>query len=127
MKEPAHPPTRGDQDRAADRICDKSIAAPQRWHTKPRRRSSFEHMRLQKAGPCSELVYPCLHIEIDNDDEFAMLESEILSALIATIHDAAPDPDLWTVALEGIRDLVDGCAASFHWQDERDGASIVLG
>jgi hypothetical protein len=52
-------------------------------------------MRLQKAGRCSELVYPCLHIEIDNDDEFAMLESEILSTLIATIYDAAPDPDLW--------------------------------
>ncbi len=84
-------------------------------------------MRLQKAGPCPELVYPCLHIEIDNDVEFAMLESEILSALIATIYDAAPDPDLWTVALEGIRDLVDGCAANFHWQDERDGASIVSG
>jgi hypothetical protein len=56
-----------------------------------------------------------------------MLESEILSALIAAIYDAAPDPNLWTVAFEGIRDLVDGCAANFHWQDERDGASIVLG
>ena len=66
-----------------------------------------------------EVGVSCLHIEIDNDDEFAMLESEILSALIATIYDAAPDPDLWTVALEGIRDLVGGCAANFHWQDER--------
>jgi hypothetical protein len=52
---------------------------------------------------------------------FPMLESEIPSALIATVYDAAPDPDLWTVALEGIRDLVGGCAANFHWQDERDG------
>jgi hypothetical protein len=52
-----------------------------------------------------------------------MLGSEILSALIAIIYDAAPDPDLWTVALEGVRDLVGGCAANFRWQDERDGVS----
>jgi hypothetical protein len=84
-------------------------------------------MRQQKPGPCSELVYPYLHFEVDNDDEFAMLESEILSALIATIDDAAPDSDLWTIALESIRGLVGGCAANFHWQHERDGASIVLG
>jgi hypothetical protein len=84
-------------------------------------------MRLQKAGPCSELVYPRLHYEVDSDDEFAMLESEILSALIATIYDAAPDPDSWTVALEGVRDLVGGCAANFRWQDERDGVSHCVG
>jgi DNA-binding NarL/FixJ family response regulator len=46
-----------------------------------------------------------------------MLESEVLSALIATIYDAALDPELWPVALEGIRDFVGGCAANFYWQD----------
>jgi hypothetical protein len=56
-----------------------------------------------------------------------MLESEFLSALIATIYDAAPDPDLWTVALECIRDLVGGCAANFQWQGERDGVFHCVG
>jgi DNA-binding NarL/FixJ family response regulator len=46
-----------------------------------------------------------------------MLESEALSVLIATIYDAALDPDLWPVALEGTRDFVRGCAANFYWQD----------
>ena len=46
-----------------------------------------------------------------------MLESKVLSALIATIYDAALDSQLWPVALEGIRDFVRGCAANFYWQD----------
>ncbi|HWL21060.1 MAG TPA: helix-turn-helix transcriptional regulator [Bradyrhizobium sp.] len=46
-----------------------------------------------------------------------MLESEILSALIATIYDAAIDPELWPQVLEGIRDFICGCAANFYWQD----------
>jgi DNA-binding NarL/FixJ family response regulator len=46
-----------------------------------------------------------------------MLESKVLSALIATIYDAALDPELWPAALGGIRDFVRGCAANFYWQD----------
>jgi DNA-binding NarL/FixJ family response regulator len=46
-----------------------------------------------------------------------MVESEALSARISTIYDAALDPDLWPVALEGIREFVRGCAANFYWQD----------
>ncbi len=46
-----------------------------------------------------------------------MLESEVLSALIATIYDAAIDPELWPQVLEGIRDFICGCAANFYWQD----------
>ena len=46
-----------------------------------------------------------------------MLESEALSALIATLYDAALEPGLWSIALEGIRDFVGGCAANFYWQD----------
>jgi DNA-binding CsgD family transcriptional regulator len=46
-----------------------------------------------------------------------MLESELLSALVADIYDAALDPALWPRALEGTRDFVRGCAANFYWQD----------
>jgi hypothetical protein len=71
-----------------------------------------------------------LHIEIDDCVEFAMLESEILSVLIGTIYDAALDPELWPVALEGIREFVGGCAANFYWQDvsrERAGVFHCVG
>src|SRR5579859_2467969 len=54
-----------------------------------------------------------------------MLEAEVLSALIATIYDAALDPEQWTAALEGIRSFVGGCAANFFWQDiSREDAGI---
>jgi DNA-binding NarL/FixJ family response regulator len=56
-------------------------------------------------------------LDIDRNDEICMPESEVLSALIATIYDAALDPGLWPVALEGIRNFVHGCAANFYWQD----------
>jgi DNA-binding NarL/FixJ family response regulator len=46
-----------------------------------------------------------------------MLEVEVLSAVIATIYDAALDPESWPAALEGIRGFVRGCAANFYWQD----------
>src|SRR6266849_10342787 len=54
-----------------------------------------------------------------------MSESQVLSALIATIYDAALDPELWPHALEGIRDFVRGCAANFYWQDvTRENAGV---
>lgn len=46
-----------------------------------------------------------------------MLELEVFSALIATIYDAALEPNRWPTALEGIRGFVGGCAANFYWQE----------
>jgi DNA-binding CsgD family transcriptional regulator len=46
-----------------------------------------------------------------------MSELEIYSELVATIYDAVLTPELWPLALEGIRDFVRGCAANFYWQD----------
>lgn len=54
-----------------------------------------------------------------------MLESEILSTLIAAIYDAALDSSTWPLVLEGIREFVGGCAANFYWQDvSRESAGV---
>ena len=48
-----------------------------------------------------------------------MMDEQELNHLIATIYDAALDPSLWTEALEGIAEFVDGRVGGLLVKDSR--------